>query len=453
MKRLTKISLGATAVAVAIVSGFTLIANAWGPSNRATFTMEKPASYVTFNSITNNNTEGDERYFVTAKAADNGKWADTTIVEDGKDYIVKMYVHNNAGANLNLVAENVTAYAYIQNNGSQTQVSGKITSTNANPTAYWDETTFKSANGESFTLSFVSGSAEYTNAGGANGAVVKHSLSNNLLNNGVSLGFEKMDGRIPGCFKYSGVVTYKVRAKFDKKTVTPAPAFELKKQVRVAGSDTWSEKVEMKAGQTAQYRLYFKNTGNVALKDVILKDVLPQGLTYVKGSTKYGTKTVTDGIVGNGLNFGTVEAGQEIYVYFDVTVDKSDKCESKTFTNIVKSNPKYDNNGTTKEVGEKQDTANIDVICSSKKKKTCDDFGAKDTPEGNYTEKREFQDEDGNIIICYIEKIVVPPTTPEDNTPVSLPKSGPTEVISSMIGLSSLGMASAYYISSRKRLQ
>ena len=488
MKRLTKIGLGATAIAVAVVSGFTLIANAWGPSSRATFTMEKPASYVTFNSITNNNTEGDERYFVTAKAAENGKWADTTIVEDGKDYIVKMYVHNNAGANLKLVAENVMAYAYIQNNGSQTQVSGKITSSNANPNSVWDETTFKTANGEKFTLSFLGGSAEYTNASGADGAVVKHKLSDNLLNNGTALGFEKMDGKIPGCFKYSGVVTYKVRAKVEGKKVTPNPAYELQKQVQAEGSSTWSENVEMKADQTVRYRLHFKNTGNVALTDVVLKDQLPKGLTYVKGSTMVGDKAVADGIVGDGLTIGTVGVGKEVYVYFKATVNKSnsDKCEEKTFTNVVKTNPKYDDNGTTKEVGEKQDTADVTVSCD--KKKTCEDFGAKDEPEGDYTEKKEFKDDDGKTIICYVEKKVtcddfgakdqpegdftvqkefttstgktilcyiektVIPSSGE-NTPASLPKSGPAEVISSVIGLSSLGMASAYYVSSRKRLQ
>ena len=37
--------------------------SAWGPE-RATFTMENPATYPTFNSITNNPTIGDERDFV-----------------------------------------------------------------------------------------------------------------------------------------------------------------------------------------------------------------------------------------------------------------------------------------------------------------------------------------------------------------------------------------------------
>ena len=38
-------------------------ASAWGPE-RTTFTMESPATYPTFNSITDNPTIGDERNFV-----------------------------------------------------------------------------------------------------------------------------------------------------------------------------------------------------------------------------------------------------------------------------------------------------------------------------------------------------------------------------------------------------
>ena len=49
----------AFAAAVAIgVLGTTAAVLAWGPSRR-TFTMEHPAPYVTFNSITNNPNEGD----------------------------------------------------------------------------------------------------------------------------------------------------------------------------------------------------------------------------------------------------------------------------------------------------------------------------------------------------------------------------------------------------------
>ena len=136
MKKLAKAGIGLAAVAAISAAGIVAV-NAWGPE-RKTFTMEKPADYVTFNSITNN-AIGDERYFVAASEytgnSNNNVFSDNTIVEDGKEYVVRMYVHNNAGENLGLVAENVRAYVILPTDlASSITVSGKIYSSNANPT-------------------------------------------------------------------------------------------------------------------------------------------------------------------------------------------------------------------------------------------------------------------------------------------------------------------------------
>ena len=50
MKKLAKAGIGLAAVAAISAAGIVAV-NAWGPE-RKTFTMEKPADYVTFNSIT-----------------------------------------------------------------------------------------------------------------------------------------------------------------------------------------------------------------------------------------------------------------------------------------------------------------------------------------------------------------------------------------------------------------
>ena len=52
MKKLTKAGIGLAAVA-AVTAASAIAVFAWG-SNRKTFTMEKPADYITFNSITDN---------------------------------------------------------------------------------------------------------------------------------------------------------------------------------------------------------------------------------------------------------------------------------------------------------------------------------------------------------------------------------------------------------------
>ena len=51
--------------------------NAWVPSDRATFTWDKPATYVTFNSMTNNPKQGDERdFFKIRDYTNNGNFTD-----------------------------------------------------------------------------------------------------------------------------------------------------------------------------------------------------------------------------------------------------------------------------------------------------------------------------------------------------------------------------------------
>ena len=75
--------------------------HAYGPE-RATFTYEHPAPYVTFNSITDNPNVGDERNFVRVKedSASTTYGKDVTL-QPGKTYDVEVYYHNNAASNLN----------------------------------------------------------------------------------------------------------------------------------------------------------------------------------------------------------------------------------------------------------------------------------------------------------------------------------------------------------------
>src|SRR3981081_2481322 len=93
----------AVAAGLVLVAGFTAAVHAWSP-DRPTFTMQNPAPYVTFNSITNNPDYGDERTFFDGKDAANtasGGFVDTVNVTSGETVLLRMYVHNNAASNLN----------------------------------------------------------------------------------------------------------------------------------------------------------------------------------------------------------------------------------------------------------------------------------------------------------------------------------------------------------------
>ena len=179
------------------------------------------------------------------------------------------------------------------------------------------------------------------------------------------------------------------------------------------GGKEWSETVTAKAGDKVRFRIQFKNTGNTTLKNVIVRDNLPEGMTYVKGSTvlynKANTngKTLADGIVSkSGINIGSYDKGTEATIYFYATVNTSlkDNCEDTTLTNVV--DGWYNNDTKTTE----SDTADTKV-----EGKVCEDEPEEPTP------------------------------TPE------LPKTGPVSVISGLVGAASVATAAGYYIISRKK--
>ena len=314
---------------------------AWGPA-RPSFTIEKPADYITFNSITNNPViGGDEKDFVGIReVGSNAKWTNNMKVQNGKEYYVRMYVHNNAASNLNLVAENVVAKLNVPTTTAKNvTVQGQISASNAKPNTVWDEATFSSDN--DFNLAYVAGSALFENNG-----MGSTKLPDSIVNNtGATLGYSKLDGKIPGCFQYAGYVTVKVKAQVNQPQ--EKTDIDLAKTVRnkTNGEKTWTETVSAKGGDTVQFQIHAKNTGSAGIQNLVIRDILPKGLNYVAGTTKlYNTSNpkglkVSDNIIQNsGINIGTYQANGDAYVRFDATVAAEKDlpvCGENTLTNIA----------------------------------------------------------------------------------------------------------------------
>lgn len=388
MKKLTAL---VAMVAAAIIIPATLLA--WGP-DRPTYTIENPADHVTFNSITNNPNYGDERNFVTIKDASNtnaGGWTDDITVQNNKEYLVRMYVHNNAADNLDLVAHNVVARFNLPDYSSdRIQIDGYLSSSNASPSSIWDQAVFTSSS--DFSLDYIEGSASLTNNVFTDGTA----LSDSVVSTGAQLGYTSLNGDIPGCFQYTAYVIFKVKA------VTTD--FNLEKTVRINGSTdkTFKESVSVKPGDKVDYQIYFKNTGGTQLTDVVIKDILPAGMTYVKGTTYLhnsdGTKLVADGITAGGIIIGGYLPGGDAYIKFTAQVASNDKlavCGTNTLRNVAR---------VTTESGSQEDTATVTVT------KKC---------------------------------IVTPP---------ELPKTGMGENILAIFGLGAIVTSAAYYISSRRQV-
>ena len=331
-----------------IISGSVLVAAvapalvwAWGPS-RPSFTIEKPADYITFNSITNNPViGGDEKDFVGIReVGSNANWTNNMKVQNGKEYYVRIYVHNNAASNLNLVAENVVAKLNVPTITAKTiTVQGQISASNAKPNTVWDEATFSSDN--DFNLAYVAGSALFENNG-----MGTTKLPDSIVNNtGAKLGYDKLDGKIPGCFQYAGYVTVKVKAQVNQPQ--EKTDIDLAKTVRnkTNGEKTWVETVNAKSGDTVQFQIHAKNTGSAGIQNLVIRDILPKGLNYVAGSTKlYNTSNpkglkVSDNIIQNsGINIGSYQPNGDAFVRFDATVSAEQDltvCGENTLTNIA----------------------------------------------------------------------------------------------------------------------
>lgn len=341
-------------VAAAIIIPATLFA--WGP-DRPTYTIDHPADHVTFNSITNNPNIGDERNFVGIREnGTNNTWDDNITVQPGKEYVVRMYVHNNAASNLNLVAENVTAKFNLPTNTAKSlQVNGFLSASNAAPQEVYDHAVMNS--NQDFNLAYQAGTLKYYNNANGGGFTIPESV---FTSTGAKLGYDKMDGKIPGCFQYAGYLTFVVKPQF----ATPTPDFNLNKQVRKAGDPAFVESVDAKAGDKLNYRVTVNNSGQTQLNNINLKDTLPKGITNVPGTVRImnannpGGAYIQDGdkLFTSGVNIGSYTAGSNAVIIFDAMVAKNDDlpvCGPNKLTNKATAQPEGQN--------PKDDTADTNV--------------------------------------------------------------------------------------------
>ncbi len=216
--RLHPVITGAVTViaAVATIAGATY---AWGPS-RQLYTMAHPADHPTFDSITDNPNYGDERGFTTVKdVTANGNFSHNTQLIPGHEYMVQIYIHNDASETLNAsgaaIAHDVAARAALSAtiDGSDT-VDGFITSSNADPKLIYDSATLTSTG--KVTLEYIKGSAMlYTNHQTAN-------LSDSVITTGVTVGSHDLSGNWLGCLDSAGYL----RFKFKVPAPTPPPVVD-----------------------------------------------------------------------------------------------------------------------------------------------------------------------------------------------------------------------------------
>lgn len=404
LKGAPKRSASILMIAAAVIVPAALFA--WGPA-RTTYTIEQPADHVVFNSITNNPAYGDERQFVQIKeaGAPNSTYSTSASLVAGKTYQMYVYYHNNAASNLNDAAHGyrgVANGAYMRSAlpatvASATKATAYVGASNAAPAEVYADVTMTSANGSPVALRYVANSAHIYNNGATNGSA----LSDNIITTGVPLGYDKLDGVVPGCNQYSGYVTFQF--------VAAQPNFTVTKQVRAQGATDWQKTVAVQPGATVEYKIAYNNTGTTTQNNVVINDTLPAGMTYVAGSTLLvnpanpNGKTVSDNVTKGGVNIGNYNPGSNAYIRFSATApaESALACnQTSTLTNTVTA--ETDN-------GNKHDTADVTTqrTCTPSPATpvyTCDLLTATKISDGSYKFSGKATAKDGASIVSYTFK-------------------------------------------------
>lgn len=302
-------------VAVAAVAAFAAIALPFASSGAANAVKLESSLGVA------NVTAGDTQYKQSVNAT--------------YDQVVKLqvYYHNTELPESGKVAENLKVNINVPTAAGTTQrVTSTVSADNANSVT---STATINLNRADAYLQYIPGSAVWKhNVGGR--AAAEQQIKEDIVSDNVVLssGGLVLENQKP-CYEYAATLTVLVRVM--------VPGVSIDKTVRVAGTKDWSTSSTAKPGDTLDYQIAYKNTGNTVQKNVIIGDNLPPKLTLVPGSTYLanatnpsGVKYNSDNITSGGINIGNYGAGANAYIKFQVKVpaEKDLECGTTEFRNV-----------------------------------------------------------------------------------------------------------------------
>ena len=298
---------------------------------------------IVFNSIIDSKV-GDERKFVGAKLFKGSQntfaslldrkneWTNDVIeVKDGDIYTVCIYVDNDNPKGMSAVSEDTSVLFSLPPNVSRThKIVGYIDSTNADPWRCWDTVTFYSD--DLFYLAYLEDSAKYTNRN-----IGTIDLNNNAILTGADIGFDSLDGKIPGGDTYAGIATINL-------AVHKSVAYRLHVQVRMEGTKEFQDSLVANIGDTVEFQIEYVNFLGETVHDVMIRDVLPDNIDYIEDSTVLYDSNHQDGILLSdnsltidGINIGDHSTKRNSYIRFKgKIVDKSLATGSTSLRNWVK---------------------------------------------------------------------------------------------------------------------
>lgn len=182
----------------------------WGPARPLYDSDSSP--YATLDSLWENPNIGDERAFYGVREeGSTAPWSQDLEVKPGKRYVVRAYIHNNAGSD-RAVARDVNLAVNLPTcSGLSIGSNAFVKASNTFPNEMWGSITFTSS--RTFNLAYVEGSAHlYGNAYGKDGVKIKGTAF--LTSAGTLLGSAALDGKVRAGYENALYFTYVVRPQF-----------------------------------------------------------------------------------------------------------------------------------------------------------------------------------------------------------------------------------------------
>ena len=267
-----------------------------------------------------NGLPGDQKLIRGANSTQNpgsATWSDPVAGKSGDAVAVLVYYHNFIEGT---TAKNTRISIALPSGEKQTQIlNAKLWAANAE--AVKDTLTINS--NQTQGVEYIPGSTVwYPNRQGSPEGTGQPLPDGITTPAGVNL------NGIKGCWQYAGYVLFQVRLKHMPTPPPTNPNIALEKFVSKTnlghGIFDWRKEIEATRSEEVAFRLSFNNDGDAAAGNVVVKDNLPAGLTFIPGSgTIYrstGNSPVGAELFGSGASIGTFGRGESAYIIFKARV-------------------------------------------------------------------------------------------------------------------------------------
>lgn len=154
------------------------------------------------------------------------------------------------------------------------------------------------------------------------------------------------------------------------KATPKLPNYTIQKDVRVKGTSTWQQSVNVNSGTHVEYRVTVKSTGAISASNITVRDVLPSNVQYVSGTlARNGSAfdSSASAFFGSGTTIAKLAPNATVTYTFEGVVSPKDTvytCQPGTYNNVANmSSPGLPN---------KSDDASVSKTCAPKPVYSCD---------------------------------------------------------------------------------